>query len=311
MSLCCRVHTLAVPIAQDLNALYAGADTGAIASIVAKLAVEKSLHGKLEVAPHTAPHVSQSLFKLQVQQRVTRLSHNAHVPAHMYSHDWLVLQVLSMTLRWVMSDMNPDPDPTLSPVSAGHTQDGGGAGGRRAERVPGAACAPLPGAPPHHLAALPAHAAAVHAGCDALVSGFSTNVHRHTSCTCCKASLAVLFIELGRPAGEAAGPDFDVGWTAANEFDKRHAHTADVCIAGLTKSAAFRGSQRDVGVDERVAVAFNIQGASVADILRLAYPSLYALHDPQRAVAGGPFGCSACLETPSVLRHGFRNLSLR
>jgi hypothetical protein len=56
--------------------------------------------------------------------------------------------------------------------------------------------------------------------------------------------------------------------------------------AGLTKSAAFRGSQRDVGVDERVAVAFNIQGASVADILRLAYPSLYALHDPQRAVAG-------------------------
>ena len=76
MSLCCRVHTLAVPIAQDLNALYAGADTGAIASIVAKLAVEKSLHGKLEVAPHTAPHVSQSLFiKLQVQQRVTRPSH--------------------------------------------------------------------------------------------------------------------------------------------------------------------------------------------------------------------------------------------
>jgi protein transport protein SEC24 len=57
-------------------------------------------------------------------------------------------------------------------------------------------------------------------------------------------------------------------------------------MLGLTKSAAFRGSQRDVGVDERVAVAFNIQGASVADILRLAYPSLYALHDPQRAVAG-------------------------
>jgi hypothetical protein len=59
-----------------------------------------------------------------------------------------------------------------------------------------------------------------------------------------------------------------------------------LCAVGLTKSAAFRGSQRDVGVDERVAVAFNIQGASVADILRLAYPSLYALHDPQRAVAG-------------------------
>jgi hypothetical protein len=55
MSLCCRVHTLAVPIAQDLNALYAGADTGAITSIIAKLAVEKSLHGKLEVPPGSAP----------------------------------------------------------------------------------------------------------------------------------------------------------------------------------------------------------------------------------------------------------------
>jgi hypothetical protein len=54
-SSCCRVHTLAVPIAQDLNALYAGADTGAIASIIAKLAVEKSLHGKLEVPPGYGP----------------------------------------------------------------------------------------------------------------------------------------------------------------------------------------------------------------------------------------------------------------
>lgn len=45
----CRVHTLAVPIAQDLNALYAGADAGAVAALLAKLAVEKSLHGKLEV----------------------------------------------------------------------------------------------------------------------------------------------------------------------------------------------------------------------------------------------------------------------
>lgn len=46
----CRVHTLAVPIAQDLNAMYAGADAGAIAAVLAKLAVEKSLHGKLDVS---------------------------------------------------------------------------------------------------------------------------------------------------------------------------------------------------------------------------------------------------------------------
>lgn len=64
---------------------------------------------------------------------------------------------------------------------------------------------------------------------------------------------------------------------------------ASCCSAGLTKSAAFRGGQRDVGIDERMAVSFNIQGASVADILRLAYPSLYALHDPQRGIAGVPF----------------------
>ena len=51
---------------------------------------------------------------------------------------------------------------------------------------------------------------------------------------------------------------------------------------GLTKAAAFRGGQRDVAVDERLAVALGIQGASVADILRLAYPALYALHDPSR-----------------------------
>jgi len=55
---------------------------------------------------------------------------------------------------------------------------------------------------------------------------------------------------------------------------------------GLSKCAAFRGGQRDVAVDERMAVSLAIQGAGVDDILRLAYPTLLAIHDPSRGLSG-------------------------
>ena len=46
------------------------------------------------------------------------------------------------------------------------------------------------------------------------------------------------------------------------------------------KSAAIRGSARDVVIDERIAVGLDLMSASVPTMLRLLYPSLYALHDP-------------------------------
>lgn len=55
-------------------------------------------------------------------------------------------------------------------------------------------------------------------------------------------------------------------------------------ILGLTKCAAFRGGHRDVAVDDRMAVALNIQAQSVDDILRLVYPTMLTLHDPTRGV---------------------------
>lgn len=81
MSSCCRVHTLAVPIAQDLNALYAGADTGAIASIIAKLAVEKSLHGKLEVPPECSPPM-HPLSSVPVRLLLEAASHHMSDHCH-------------------------------------------------------------------------------------------------------------------------------------------------------------------------------------------------------------------------------------
>lgn len=49
---------------------------------------------------------------------------------------------------------------------------------------------------------------------------------------------------------------------------------------GLMKSAAIRGSARDVVTDERIAVGLELMSANVPTLLRLLYPSLYAVHDP-------------------------------
>lgn len=49
------------------------------------------------------------------------------------------------------------------------------------------------------------------------------------------------------------------------------------------KTAALRGSGRDVNSDERTAVGHQMMVGSVYDLLRLIYPSAYAVHDP----AGG------------------------
>jgi protein transport protein SEC24 len=43
-----RVHTLAVPVVNDLSDLYNGADAAALICITAKMAVEKALLSKLE-----------------------------------------------------------------------------------------------------------------------------------------------------------------------------------------------------------------------------------------------------------------------
>lgn len=43
-----RVHTTALPVVSELAPLYAGADQGAIAALLAKLGVERSLHQKLD-----------------------------------------------------------------------------------------------------------------------------------------------------------------------------------------------------------------------------------------------------------------------
>lgn len=51
--------------------------------------------------------------------------------------------------------------------------------------------------------------------------------------------------------------------------------------AGLLKSSAVRGGARDVVLDERIAVGLDLMSASVPTMLRLLYPSLYAVHDPQ------------------------------
>lgn len=71
-----RVHTLAVPVVPELPALYAGADAGAIAAILAKLAVEKSLHGKLEDTR------SQLAARVVTGLKEFRAMHVQHFRAH-------------------------------------------------------------------------------------------------------------------------------------------------------------------------------------------------------------------------------------
>ena len=43
-----RVHTISVPVVSELHQMYAAADEGAIAALLAKLAVEKSYVAKLD-----------------------------------------------------------------------------------------------------------------------------------------------------------------------------------------------------------------------------------------------------------------------
>ena len=54
--------------------------------------------------------------------------------------------------------------------------------------------------------------------------------------------------------------------------------------AGLTKSAALRGAQRDVNADERVVAGLELMAAATPETLRTAYPNLYAVHDPSGAL---------------------------
>lgn len=46
--LLCRVHTLMLPVVTDVSELYKTADGGAMATLIAKLAIEKSYSSKLE-----------------------------------------------------------------------------------------------------------------------------------------------------------------------------------------------------------------------------------------------------------------------
>ena len=73
---------------------------------------------------------------------------------------------------------------------------------------------------------------------------------------------------------------------AAYVFTKLSVPLDNLCLllvlpaAGLTKSAAIRGSARDVVIDERIAVGLDLMSASVPTMLRLLYPNLYVVHDP-------------------------------
>lgn len=51
-------------------------------------------------------------------------------------------------------------------------------------------------------------------------------------------------------------------------------------MPGLTKTAALRGSARDVNADERIAVGLELAAAPVSGTLRILYPGLFPLHDP-------------------------------
>ena len=54
----------------------------------------------------------------------------------------------------------------------------------------------------------------------------------------------------------------------------------DYWRTGLTKSSALRGGHRDVNADERVVVGQDLVAAGVPQTLRVAYPDLFAVHDP-------------------------------
>ena len=53
-----------------------------------------------------------------------------------------------------------------------------------------------------------------------------------------------------------------------------------VSAAGLLKTPALRGTMRDVQTDERVSYSFDINAASVDQLLGWVYPALYPVHDP-------------------------------
>ena len=53
----CRVHTMSLPVLGELHQMYGAADEGAIATLLAKLAVEKSYQAKLEETRQVRRHM--------------------------------------------------------------------------------------------------------------------------------------------------------------------------------------------------------------------------------------------------------------
>ncbi len=49
--------------------------------------------------------------------------------------------------------------------------------------------------------------------------------------------------------------------------------------AGLLKTAALRGTSKDVQTDERTAYSFDMSQACTEQLLQWVYPPLYPLHD--------------------------------
>lgn len=70
----------------------------------------------------------------------------------------------------------------------------------------------------------------------------------------------------------------------------------------LTKTAALRGTGRDVNSDERTAVGHQMMTGSVPDLLRLIYPACYPVHDP--AGGWGRPGADGQVELPPTAPAG-------
>ena len=70
--------------------------------------------------------------------------------------------------------------------------------------------------------------------------------------------------------------------------------------AGLLKTAALRGTSKDVQTDERTAYSFDMSQACTEQLLQWVYPPLYPLHDTSTPW-GKPDESGRCVLARSLL----------
>ncbi|KAI8522967.1 hypothetical protein RHMOL_Rhmol13G0038400 [Rhododendron molle] len=114
-----RVHTAAIPVVADLGEMYRQADTGAVVSLLCRLAIEKTLSYKLEEARNS---IQQRIIKALKEYRNLYAVQHRLVGRMIYPESLKFLPLYGLALCKSIPLRGGYPDAQLDePCAAGHT----------------------------------------------------------------------------------------------------------------------------------------------------------------------------------------------